>query len=341
MNPQSPLSRGACLSSRCDVGEVAPIRRQPERREAGVAGRCDLEAELCRTDDVSRRWRTVGTTSAAAASNATAKAIQASRPPGAVAVATISAPAPSNAPSSASRASPMSRSRCFGSFCHTAPQQCPDEGRRGDGSAVPVGLVLEDRDERVGGILPVECARPREHLVEHARRTPRCRCACRPVCRAPARATCRPPCRGSSPICVIAGDVIVGEFATLADVAGRFQRLRQAEVEHLHRAVGAHLDVRRLQVAVDDALLVRGLERVGDLPRDRQGVLERNRAARNALRQSPRPPPVPSPARRDPHSSRARKWPRCWGDSGRRASSPRARSAPGAPRPARRRQAAP
>jgi hypothetical protein len=45
-------------------------------------------------------------------------------------------------------------------------------------------------------------------------------------------------------------------------------RSRQAEIEHLHRAVRGDLDVRRLQVAVDDALLVGGVERVRDLPRD-------------------------------------------------------------------------
>ena len=45
------------------------------------------------------------------------------------------------------------------------------------------------------------------------------------------------------------------------------------------------LDVCRLQIAMDDALLVRGFERIGDLLRDRQGFVEWNRAARNALRQ--------------------------------------------------------
>ena len=57
-----------------------------------------------------------------------------------------------------------------------------------------------------------------------------------------------------------------------------WQRLR----EHMRvsgiRAVGADLDVRGFQVAVDDALLVRGLEGVGDLPGDGQGVGERNSA---------------------------------------------------------------
>ena len=46
-----------------------------------------------------------------------------------------------------------------------------------------------------------------------------------------------------------------------------------------------HFDVRGLQISMDDALLVRRLERLGDLLRDRQRVVERNRAARDPLRQ--------------------------------------------------------
>ena len=45
-------------------------------------------------------------------------------------------------------------------------------------------------------------------------------------------------------------------------------RLGETEVEHLDRAVGSDLDVRGFQVAVNDALLVRGFERRGNLPCD-------------------------------------------------------------------------
>jgi hypothetical protein len=64
-----------------------------------------------------------------------------------------------------------------------------------------------------------------------------------------------------------------------------FKRLREPEVEHLHNAVGAQLDVRRLQIAVDDALLVRRLERLGNLPRDWQRFVERKRPAPQTLGQ--------------------------------------------------------
>ena len=45
------------------------------------------------------------------------------------------------------------------------------------------------------------------------------------------------------------------------------------------------LDVRGLEIAVDDALLVRGFECLGDLPGDGQRLVERNRASRDTLRE--------------------------------------------------------
>ena len=87
------------------------------------------------------------------------------------------------------------------------------------------------------------------------------------------------------PICVNAGLVIVGDAVTSPPVTARgSKRLREAEVEHLHRAVGSHLDIRGLQIAVNDALLVRRFEGFRDLLRDRQRLVDRDGAARQALR---------------------------------------------------------
>ena len=80
--------------------------------------------------------------------------------------------------------------------------------------------------------------------------------------------------------------MIVGDIDALAgDRARWLHRLREPEVQHLHGAVGADLDVRGFQIAMNDPLLVCGLERVRDLLRDRQRLVERNRAACDALRQ--------------------------------------------------------
>lgn len=65
----------------------------------------------------------------------------------------------------------------------------------------------------------------------------------------------------------------------------RVERLGEPEVEHLDGAVIADLDVGGLQVAVDDALLVRRLERVGDLPADRDGLVDGHGAASEAPRE--------------------------------------------------------
>src|SRR5262249_53146902 len=62
-------------------------------------------------------------------------------------------------------------------------------------------------------------------------------------------------------------------------------RLRESEVEHLNRSVGADLDVCGLQVSMDDRLLMRGFESDRELLRYRQYFGKRHRTARNDLRQ--------------------------------------------------------
>ena len=78
---------------------------------------------------------------------------------------------------------------------------------------------------------------------------------------------------------------------------GRFRfgdhRFGEAEVEDLDAARLGQRDVVRLQIAVDDAFLMRGFQRVHDLPGDSQRVLESDRPARRApagRRGAPRDP---------------------------------------------------
>ena len=111
--------------------------------------------------------------------------------------------------------------------------------------------------------------------------------------------------------------------------AGDLQRLGQAEVEHLDLAIGGDHDVGRLEVAVDHAGLVGGLQRQGDLPRDGEGFVEGQRP--RARRWDRSSPGTSSMARKRSHWPRAGRRPRrCWGGSGRRAAWPRARSGPAA-----------
>ena len=66
---------------------------------------------------------------------------------------------------------------------------------------------------------------------------------------------------------------------------GRMRELRQAEIKHLHGAVRPHLDVRGFEIAMNDPLFMRRFERLRDLLRDRQRLVDRDRPAHNALRQ--------------------------------------------------------
>ena len=63
----------------------------------------------------------------------------------------------------------------------------------------------------------------------------------------------------------------------------RCKRFGKAKVQHLRGPVGSDLYVCRLQVAVDDSLFVRRLERLGDLPGEREGFIERETAVDDAI----------------------------------------------------------
>ena len=67
--------------------------------------------------------------------------------------------------------------------------------------------------------------------------------------------------------------------------AGRLQCLRQTEVQHLHDAIGAQLDVGGLEIAVDDPLFVRRFEGFGNLLRDGQRLIDWNGPLCNAISQ--------------------------------------------------------
>ena len=88
------------------------------------------------------------------------------------------------------------------------------------------------------------------------------------------------------PACVIAGVVMVGDCDMLGDDARPAPiALASPKSSTLTVPSGAHLDIGGLEIAMDDPLLVRRLERFGDLPGDRQGFVERQsgpRAMRSA-----------------------------------------------------------
>ena len=118
------------------------------------------------------------------------------------------------------------------------------------------------------------------------RRTRRCRCARRRPRPPAARAPCTGTCRGSCPR-PVSGAVrgrATGHAGAAAATAGASPGRSRAA---WRRALRQH-DVGRLQVAMDDALPMRLVERVGDLDRvaraPRRAAAGRARAARPASR---------------------------------------------------------
>ena len=85
------------------------------------------------------------------------------------------------------------------------------------------------------------------------------------------------------PACA-SGDVIVGELIGVGQAArAGIDRLGQTEVENLDRAVRSQLDVGRLQIPVNDAGVVRGFKRLGNLAGNGDGFVNRDRSAGDAV----------------------------------------------------------
>src|SRR6266849_5190882 len=125
------------------------------------------------------------------------------------------------------------------------------------------------------------------------------------------------------PACVIAGVVIVGDIASVGSIAFVSPKSSTFAVPSLRTLTFAGL-----QIAMDDVLLVRRLQRLRDLLRVGECFVEWDRALRDALRQvvtlDEFHHEVCRPADFSTHRS-----PRRGDDSATRGSSPRARTAPG------------
>ncbi len=161
----------------------------------------------------------------------------------------------------AMRASPMSRRRFFGSRSRQRTQELADDAGVAAGSASRSISVLQHRGEGVGHRLAGEQALRRSASRRARRRTPRCRRAGRPPC--PRACSGRHVRRRAEDHAACVPSDIVGEWADVGRRMSRrrrVERLREAEVEHLDLALRVDLHVRGLQVAVDDALLVRDLQ---------------------------------------------------------------------------------
>ena len=122
-----------------------------------------------------------------------------------------------------------------------------------------------------GSRIALEGITPREHLVEdHAEREDVAAMVCQQTLRLFRRHVRGGAQNDAGLCCVDTEGRRVREGGTSHGVPHGF---RQPEIEHLDRTVRAELDVRRLQVTMDDSLLVGRLQGIDDLPRDRQRFL--------------------------------------------------------------------
>ena len=148
-------------------------------------------------------------------------------------------------------------------------------------------ILFQDRVHRLDVRIALEGAAGRSASRRGSRRTKRCPCDGRAAGRGPARATCSRPCPARCPAAVSATLRLAGIRCRLPAVPRRF---RQPEVEDLHDPVPGDEDVLRLQIAMDDAALVRGGDAADDVDAevdglaDGQRVLAHSRAERVALR---------------------------------------------------------
>ena len=180
---------------------------------------------------------------------------------------------------SSRRASPMCCRRSAHVLAQAAAQQAVDGGRRRRRQCAPVGLVAQHRGQHLAhGAAAVD--RPaREHLEEPGSRTTRRRCA-RPL---PRRVSAPGSCRRAVPMTAPAA--VIGSSATGLGVLGSgggadFARPKSTS---LARPPMRQHDVRRLEVAVNDALRMRLFEAARHLHGDRLRFAQAQRTAPQAL----------------------------------------------------------
>ena len=141
---------------------------------------------------------------------------------------------------------------------------------------VPLGFRLDYSRHDLGDVVTVKRPTPGQHLVEHAAKRPdvgalvddpALRLLGGHIRRRPDH---HPHLRGRG------GQRDRRRHGGADATRFRLEGFGQAEVQHLHGAVWPELDIRGLEIPMDDALLVRGFEGFRDLFGDGQRLVERD-----------------------------------------------------------------
>jgi hypothetical protein len=150
--------------------------------------------------------------------------------------------------------------------------------------ARPVGIPLQDVRQTVGDAVALERGSSREHLVEHATE---CENVRTPIHLAAPCLLGRHVRRGTEDDARARGRVSHGWRVVGLRSCGLpripSDELRQSEVEHFDSAFRRDFHIRRLEIAMDDAPVVRRLERLGDLSCDAECLVKRKRSPGDPL----------------------------------------------------------
>src|SRR5262249_33863518 len=145
---------------------------------------------------------------------------------------------------------------------------------------LPVRIAPENGGDGIGERLPGKRAPPGEHLVEHASEGPDVGAFVHRL------ATCLFGTHvGDGTEEHALARAGVGQCRRVGEVGGLIagDDLRQPEIEDLHDALGSDLDVGWLQIAMNESLLMRGVERVRNLLSDYQSLRYRDGATLDAV----------------------------------------------------------
>ena len=133
-------------------------------------------------------------------------------------------------------------------FSKTAFEQAANDFGSGLRHRAPVGLALDHVRERVGQRVARERPTAGQHLIEHAAERPDVRALVDRLAPRLLRTHVR---RGPQNDALVRAVGRPGWQMRRIDELAR-ARFRQSEVQHFHDAIGSHLDIGRLQIAMND-----------------------------------------------------------------------------------------
>jgi hypothetical protein len=215
----------------------------------------------------SLKYSTSGVSVAVANGRTASAATDAASVPARGSVLENSSPAAAVATSS-SRASTDIPKASFGFLFEAPAKQALDTARYTGRQPFPVRIPLDNRGDGIGGGRARERGCACEHLKDHATKSPDIGTCVNwhPAGLFWAHVRHRPQ---DHPRLGQPGTGNRGCAREVGPQRGRVpHRLCETEIEDLHSAVGPQLDVGRLEIPVDDAPLVRGLQGLCDLSRD-------------------------------------------------------------------------